>query len=158
MDELKRLFLAMIDEAFDQDAWYGPNLWNTLKGLSLEQATYTSTYEGYSAWKVVLHCAYWKWDTRKNLCGHPIPEFPRGPEDWPRPAEDRSLASWKADLEFLREEHRLLRECIQEFPEEKLLRIDERHHYPFARHLYGIASHDVYHTAQIRNMGIPGVK
>lgn len=158
MADVKHLLLDMLDEAFDREAWHGPNLIGTIGTLSLEQVSLVSPYEGYSAWQVALHCAYWKWETRKSLSPAQIGEFSRAPKDWPQLPDAKTAETWRKDLELLLEEHRLLREAVSALSEGQLLTVQEGNRHPHAKSIYAIASHDVYHTGMIRNMGIAGIK
>ncbi len=158
MDELRQLLLEMIDDAFDGQGWHGPTLLGTIRSLSFEQISRPSSYEGTSVWQVALHCAYWKWEVRRRISEEDTDAFRREPEDWPDPPDSRSEPDWEADLALLIEEHYLLREAIARFPMERLGRIEGANRHPYRKYLYGVAAHDVYHAAQIRNMGVPGLR
>lgn len=159
MASLKSVLLACYDEAFDRKAWHGANVMQTLHDLTLEQLTFRSPYEGYCAWQVVLHMAYWKWDARKRISfPERVARFARSPRDWPKLPAALDADAWRADLELLLSEHRLLRELIERLPASRLSGTVPPRDYPIHRYVYAVAAHDVYHTAQIRNMGIPGLR
>jgi hypothetical protein len=50
----------------------------------------------------------------------------------------------------LREQHRLLRAAIARFPKSRLRAKGWRSSWSNAQHIYGIASHDLYHAGQIQ--------
>jgi len=158
MEAAKELLLRMLDEAFDQEAWHGANLMQTLGPLDYRQAAARSPLEGYCAWQVALHCAYWKWATRKSLDAGRIEPFRRTPDDWPALPESADAGAWARDRDLLVDEHRLLRARVEALSEEQLLAVQAGNRYPHSRSVLAIAAHDVYHTAMIRNMGVPGVK
>ena len=156
---LRDLLVRMMDDVFDHKGWHGENLMDSLRSLTAAQAA-ASSREGYSAWQIALHCAYWKWVTRRSLCtGDPtgaIEPFSRAPEDWPLLPAECTQAAWDQDLEFLAEQHRRLREAVLAFTDDELLAVQPGNKFPHARSLYSIAAHDAYHTGMLRNMGVPG--
>jgi hypothetical protein len=67
----------------------------------------------------------------------------------PLPARADTRA-WKADLALLQDEHRRLRAVIARFPAARLRRRGWRSKWTNEAHIYGIASHDLYHAGQIQ--------
>jgi hypothetical protein len=160
MDSMKELLVDILDDAFNGEGWQGPNnLVNTVENLTLEQLTFSSPYEGYSIWQIVLHCAYWKWFVRKILVGEKAGEFPRSPEDFPSLPSVRNMVIWRKDFELLLGEHRLIREAVEGFPNDAWWDIvpGQKSDRAYIKYVYGVAAHDIYHTGQIRNMGIPNL-
>jgi hypothetical protein len=107
-----------------------------------------------------LHCAYWKWNVANLLVNGKLDEFPRKPDDFPYLPEIKSVTNWEKDYNLLIEQHRLVKKIILEFPEERWWEITKPPYdqMTYIKRGYGLAAHDVYHTAQIRNMGIPNLK
>jgi hypothetical protein len=155
----RELLLQLTDDAFDHKGWHGENLMDTLRSLTAEQAAAPSR-EGWTAWQVALHCAYWKWVTRKSLyiggLTGAVEPFARVPDDWPERPAAATTAAWERDLSFLAEEHRRLRDAALQLTDEQLLAVQPGNSFPHARSLCAIAAHDAYHTGMIRNMGVPG--
>jgi hypothetical protein len=153
------LLVQMMDDAFDHKGWHGENLMGTLRSLTAEQAAAPSR-EGWTAWQVALHCAYWKWVTRRSLHVGGLPgavgPFGRTPDDWPDLPAARTSEAWERDLALLVDEHRRLRDAAAALGEEQLLVVQPGNRFPHARSLCSIAAHDAYHTGMIRNMGVPG--
>jgi hypothetical protein len=156
---LSEVLLQMMDDAFDHEAWHGENLMDSLRKLTAAQAEARSR-EGYSAWQVALHCAYWKWVTRRSLhvggLVGGVEPFGRAPDDWPAVPAARTQLAWQRDLEFLADEHKRLRDAAAGLSEEQLLLVQPDNRFSHARSLYAIAAHDAYHTGMLRNMGVPG--
>ena len=142
-----RRLLALLDEAFDRKAWHGPTLKGALRGVTASQAAWRPAPGRHSVWELAVHCAYWKYAVRRRLTGEKRGSFPHEGSNWfPRP---RNLgdAAWRADLELLHDQHRLLRETVAALPASALAATPagERR----AHMIRGIAAHDLYHGGQV---------
>lgn len=105
MSTANTIIITTLDGAYsNSEPWYGPKLRQTLTGMTIEQLTYTDTYEGYSAWVVGLHCAYWKWVVRRGITAEKD-EFPHAPEDFPRLRGQVTEEMWANDLRYMDEQH-----------------------------------------------------
>jgi hypothetical protein len=62
--------------------------------------------------------------------------------------------TWQADIGFLETEHKLLSAAVERFPHDRLAETRPQDRVTYAGLILGVASHDVYHTAQIRNLGV----
>jgi len=140
-----KLVLALIDEAYQNKTWHGPNLWQSLKGVSARQAAWRPGRGRHNIWEVVLHAAYWKYAVRRKIEGAKRGSFPlKGSNFFPRPEKGKlHETAWSADKKLLEREHRSLRVAIA-----RLLRTPRGA--KFVKQLYGIAYHDIYHAGQIR--------
>jgi hypothetical protein len=126
MDPILTFCLEMLDNVCLRSGWHGPSLVPTLRKLGLDDLVYDATYEGYTAWGIALHCAYWKYRVRRRLVDlvseeSAPPRFPRSPADWPALPQERSEANWRADLDLLLAEHAALKDVIARVPEAKLV-------------------------------------
>ena len=144
MDSAK-LVLALLDEAYEKKTWHGPNLKQSLKGVSAKQAAWRPGPGRHNIWEVMLHAAYWKYAVRRRIEGGKRGAFAlKGSNFFARPEKGKlSEAAWNADKKLLGREHRALRETIA-----KLLRAPRAA--KFMKQLYGVAFHDIYHAGQIR--------
>jgi len=143
--EARSTILTLFEEAFERNAWHGPNLWQSLKGVSAQQAAWRPAHDRHNIWEETLHAAYWKYAVRRRLEGGKRGGFVLlGSNFFPRPEPGKlTEAAWKADKEILRGEHEALREAIT-----GALRKPLR---PKLGHmLWGVSFHDVYHAGQIR--------
>jgi len=162
MSTANTVIITSLDGSYSNEvAWYGPNLRRTLTELTIEQLTYSDTYEGYTAWEVALHCAYWKWVVRRGLTGE-NDEFPYFPANFPQLHGKCTEATWMKDLQYIDEQHERLKNATRVLSDEQLesFWIDEHgvaQDGSVAHEIIGLALHDAYHTAQIRSMGIPGL-
>ena len=136
---------ALLEEGYERKTWHGPNLKQSIKGVSAKQAAWRPGPGRHNIWELTLHAAYWKYAVRRRLEGGKRGSFAlEGSNFFPRPEKGKlNDAAWKADKALLEREHRAMLAAIRKTlgtrPPDKVLRM-----------LYGIAFHDVYHAGQIR--------
>src|SRR5215469_729902 len=140
-----KLVLALLDEAYEKKTWHGPNLKQSLKGVSVVQAAWRPGPGRHNIWELTLHAAYWKYVARRRIEGSKRGSFAlKGSNFFPRPEKGNATeAAWAADRKLLEREHRALELAIRRVfktPRSK----------KFLPTLYGVAFHDVYHAGQIR--------
>jgi hypothetical protein len=139
------LVLALLDEAYEKKTWHGPNLKQSIRGVTAKQAAWRPARKRHNIWEETLHAAYWKYAVRRRIDGGKRGSFAlKGSNFFVRPEKGKlSEAAWNADKALLEREHRLMRSSIERVLRtprgEKLLRM-----------LYGVAFHDIYHAGQIR--------
>ena len=139
------VILQLFEEAFERKTWHGPNLWQSLKGVSAKQAARRPGPNRHNIWEVALHAAYWKYAVRRRMQGGKLGSFVvKGSNFFRRPQTGKlTEAEWNADKTILRQEHEALRAAIKQVLAKpvspKVLRM-----------LWGVAFHDVYHAGQIR--------
>jgi hypothetical protein len=139
------IILALLDEAFARKTWHGPNLRQSLKGITAKQAAWRPAPGRHNIWEETLHAAYWKYAVRRRLEGGQRGSFVlKGSNFFARPEKGRvTEAAWRSDRAILENEHRAMvqtiRKVLQSPKAKKQLRM-----------LYGVAFHDVYHAGQIR--------
>jgi hypothetical protein len=144
------VLLQTYDQAYNKPAWHGPNLRNSIKGLSLKELLWRPGPKRHNAWEVVIHCAYWKYAVHRRITGGKRGAFPRDPSNWPKLPDKTITKNWKADLGLLEEWHSKLRQVIIDFPPSKLEKRPNSSSSRYIQTLYGISSHDVYHAGQIQ--------
>ncbi len=144
------LLLDVCDQAFDHRAWHGTALAGAIRGLSHRDALRRPGAGRHNIWEIVLHTAYWKYIARRRLTRDPELTFPRRGSNWPRLPAPADAAAWGRDVALLRDEHRRLRAVIARFPAARLGARGWRSRWSNAAHIYGIASHDLYHAGQIQ--------
>jgi hypothetical protein len=139
------LVLALLDEGYSRKTWHGPNLRQSLKGVSTRQAAWRPAPGRHNIWELALHSAYWKYAVRRRIEGGKRGSFIlKGSNFFPRPEKGKATeAAWRADLALLEREHKALEVAISRVlktPRAKKL----------LPSLYGIAFHAIYHAGQIR--------
>jgi len=143
--EHPQLVMALFDEGYEKKTWHGPNLKQSIRGVSAKQAAWRPGPKRHNIWEVTLHAAYWKYAVRRRIEGGKRGSFAlKGSNFFRRPENGKlSEAAWRADKELLEREHRALRATMEE-----VLRTPKG--VKQLRQLYGVAFHDVYHAGQIR--------
>src|ERR1700687_2007648 len=113
MDSAK-LVLALLDEAYEKKTWHGPNLKQSIKGISAKQAAWRPAPGRHNIWEVMLHAAYWKYAVRRRIEGGKRGSFVlKGSNFFLRPEKGKlNEASWSVDKKPLQSEHRRLREAV----------------------------------------------
>lgn len=139
------LILAILDEAYEKKTWHGPNLKQSLRGVSAEQAAWRPGTRRHNIWEEALHAAYWKYVVRRRIEGGKRGGFVlKGSNFFPRPEQGKlSEAAWRADRELLEREHRALKAAVRAV-------LGTPRAAGLMKSLYGAAFHDIYHAGQIR--------
>jgi hypothetical protein len=139
------LVLDLLDEAYSTKTWHGPNLKQSLKGVSAKQAAWRPSPGRHNIWELAVHSAYWKYAVRRRIEGGKRGSFAlKGSNFFTRPEKNGlTEAAWRADLALLAAEHRALEQVIR-----SVLRTPRAS--KLLPSLYGVAFHDVYHAGQIR--------
>lgn len=140
-----RLILAVLAEGYSKKTWHGPNLRQSLKGVTAKQAAWRPGPGRHNIWELTLHAAYWKYVARRRLQGGKRGSFPlKGSNFFPRPEKGKAAETdWRKDVALLEREHGRLELAVRSVlktPRAKKL----------LPSLYGVAFHDVYHAGQIR--------
>jgi hypothetical protein len=159
MDQRMSAMLDMADIEFDGKSLNGPSFMASLDSLSAAEAAFSGTYEGYSAWELATHCAYYKYLVAQGLgAGPELEPYPFEKLDFaplPVPADE---AAWIRTRDYLRLAHRV---CMDELRASDAARMDSVFA-PWKMSFLAAASwlctHDIYHNAQLRSMGLPGLR
>ncbi|HTP69862.1 MAG TPA: DinB family protein [Dongiaceae bacterium] len=144
MDDDVFLFV-LLDEGYHRKTWHGPNLLQSLKGVTARQAAWRPTRGSHNIWELTLHSAYWKYAVRRRLEGSKRGSFVlKGSNFFVRPEKGKASESdWRFDQEILDTEHWAMIDTIRKILESPL---SDKHR----KMIYGVAFHDVYHAGQIR--------
>ena len=140
-----QLILALLDEAYERRTWHGPNLKQSIRGVSAKQAAWRPDPDRHNIWELTVHAAYWKYVVRRRIEGGKRGSFAlNGSNFFTRPEGSKPTeAAWRSDKNLLEREHRALRKAVA-----KVLGTPRGN--KSLPHLYGIAFHDIYHAGQIR--------
>jgi hypothetical protein len=140
-----QLILTLLGEAYEKRTWHGPNLKQSIRGVTAKQAAWRPGPGRHNIWELTVHAAYWKYAVRRRIEGGKRGSFVlKGSNFFARPEDGKlSEAAWRADKNLLEREHRALRESIA-----RVLRTPRGT--KLLRQLYGVTFHDIYHAGQIR--------
>lgn len=151
MDTRISLLLSLIDEAYEKQAWHGPNLRGALRGLSAAEAAWRPAPGRHNIWEIAVHAAYWKYAVRRRLLAEKRGSFPLSGSNWfELPGQGEDGQAWKGHLALLKNEHGKLREAIAGFDPGLLDEGAAGSKITNLRTIYGIAAHDLYHAGQIQ--------
>lgn len=144
---------------FDGPSLMGAAFLPCLASIPFEDVARGDTYEGYSVWGVALHVLYHKYAAIK-LAGGAIPAtaYPYEEADWPSLPAHLTKQAWEKLLAELAAMQTAWLAALGAFP---MARWDEA--IPawgctVGQVLDCIVLHDLYHVAQIRNMGLPSLR
>jgi hypothetical protein len=141
------------DSEYNGMSFNGPNLMKTLKSLNIDQVTSTDTYEGYSVWGIVLHLMKWKYELARLLGAKNLDAFPYEDDNFPQLPDLLSAAAWEDTLLEMDGIHAVYMKVLSAFNPAKLADKMEWG-CSFGEAIAWMATHDTYHLAQIRNMGL----
>ena len=146
------LLLRLLDESYEKKAWQGPNLRGSLRGVTAKQAAWRPSPGRHNIWELVLHAAYWKYAVRRMLTHERRGAFPAKGSNWFARTTTPTEAAWRVDRALLDREHRRLREAVASLSASQLGMKPRGSKYSTGNLVYGVASHDVYHTGQVQLM------
>ena len=140
-----QLVLSLLDEGYEKKTWHGPNLKQSLKGVTARQAAWRPGPGRHNIWEFTLHAAYWKYTVRRRIEGEKRGSFAlKGSNFFTRPEKGNlNEKTWRADKQLLERQHIALVKTIR-----KAASAMKGTKVP--KSFYGIAFHDVYHAGQIR--------
>ena len=146
--------LHLLDPPAGARLWYGgATALGCLRGVGHNQAAWKPSSDRHSVWELALHIAYWKYAVRRRLdASVPRGAFPRSPANWPRIPNEPDPRAWKEDRALLRREHEALVSVARAFGSDRLDRRDAKGDYRALDLLFGVVTHDIYHTGQIQLM------
>ncbi len=139
------LLSSLIDEAYEKKTWHGPNLRQSIRGVSAAQAAWRPAPGAHNIWELTLHAAYWKYRMRRKIEAGKRGSFAlEGTNFFKRPQpRNTTERAWRADRDLLHREHRALAAAVRKAARAPLPN-------KLLRGIYGVAFHDVYHAGQIR--------
>lgn len=142
--------LVVLDTAYNQASWHGPNLRGALRGISLDAAAWRPQPGAHNVWELLVHAAYWKYVVWRRLTGAARGSFPlEGSNFFARPVR-LTASAWRGDLRLLDDVHRDLRAVVAATPARALGARLPGSTVTRLKLIAGAAAHDVYHAGQIQ--------
>ena len=145
-----RQLLFLIDTAYDQVSWHGPNLRGSLRGMTPALAAWRASPERHNIWEVIVHAAYWKYVAWRRLTGAKRGSFPLAGSNFIARPVTETKSALQADLDLLDQMHRTLRDAAAAVPAAELDRGSAQRGVTKRALLTGVAAHDLYHAGQIQ--------
>ena len=142
--------VQQLKESYHALAWHGTNLRGSVRGLTIEQASWRPSSHRHNIWEEVVHCAYWKYIVRRRLTGEQRGSFPLKGSNWFKRPVEKTEKAWKNDLRLLDEMHSLLVEEVKKISPADLKKYPNGSKFTNLQTISGIALHDVYHAGQIQ--------
>jgi len=142
--------LQAIDEGFNRVAWHGTNLRGSVRRVKAVQAAWRSSPGRHNIWEIVVHAAYWKYAVRRRILAEKRGSFALAGSNWFERPEILTEDAWKADIRFLEDEHRKMREAVASLGGDVLETVAGKGKTTIGALVRGIAAHDVYHAGQIQ--------
>jgi hypothetical protein len=133
----RQLLLHIIDCAFNQQSWHGPNLRSSLRVLKAADAS-KRIGARKSIREQVLHAAYWKQRIASKLGARA--KLPWKGKNWMTPGAAKTQAAWREDIRQLEIVHQRFRQAVAAAPN-----LDKK----MSWRIFGVALHDAYHAGQI---------
>jgi uncharacterized damage-inducible protein DinB len=136
-------------------AYNGKSLIDTLEMINSEIAKNENTFEGYSIWEIVLHLAYCKYLVSSIILKNENIKFPFviGNEGFSKPQKTTDI-DWNELIRYLKTIHRKSCIAIMELDKSRYSETIKDWKMTLKEAVLWLCSHDIYHIAQIRNMGI----
>ena len=142
--------LFLLDTAYDQVSWHGPNLRGSLRGITPAQAAWRPAPGRHNIWELIVHSAYWKYAAWRRLTGAKRGSFPLAGSNWLDRPEEMTPRALRADLDLLEDMHRTLRAAAAALDAGDLDRASAQRGVSKRALLTGVAAHDLYHAGQIQ--------
>src|SRR5271157_5077262 len=89
------LLLDILEQGYMPKAWHGPNLRQSLRGVSAEAAAWRPAPGRHNIWEIAVHAAYWKYVVRRRLCGGKRGSFILKGSNWFLRPEELSEKAWR---------------------------------------------------------------
>lgn len=148
----RTLLLRFLDEAYNKQAWHGPQLRGTLRRVNAKRAIWRPKPGRHHIAEIVIHCAYWKYAVRRRIRGEKRGSFPLKGSNWFPVSASLTDDHWRELVTLLDESHRALRDTIENAPWSKLTVGPGGGPNKPAAHIHGAAMHDLYHAGQIQTI------
>jgi hypothetical protein len=148
---LKDLVIDHLEYTFERETWQPP-LAEAIDGLTATQAAWKPGPARHSIWQIVRHVTLWKQSVVDGLDGRPADADALERMDWQEVSGDH--AAWEGDVARLHEVARRLKEAALAADEAALLAkvptVRGAPAQPLMQRLVRQATHDIYHSGQIR--------
>lgn len=148
------LVIEQTEREFRGHTFNGYSLIETLRPLSAATAASHETYESYSAWENLVHCVFFKFHLTRVLgAAEQLLPYPWKEGSFPD-ISDTSEHAWNETLAYAEKVHAAYIQRLGTLTEGELDQRIEEWDCTVKEAVIWMPTHDTYHVAQIRNMGL----
>ncbi len=145
MTETQRI-LEHYNAVLNGSPWHGDPIWQTLDGISAQQAAARPVANVHTIWEIVAHMIFWEGVATDRLAGQRAGlveelNFPA----MPAPTEE----NWRKTLDEFRASNQRFRDALQVLDPSRLNDLTAAGKRTFYGEAHGIVEHHVYHAGQI---------
>jgi len=135
--------------SIDGDAWHGPAVFETLKGLSAKQAAARPLSHSHTIWEITLHITVWIEQVQGRVRGDKSCRDLPPERDWPPQPDRPDDTAWQALQDRLRRAHGAFALEIVRFDDSRLDQPILEDMSSVYVTLHGVVQHNLYHAGQI---------
>lgn len=135
--------------SIDGDAWHGPAVFETLKGLSAKQAAARPLSHSHTIWEITLHITVWIEQVQGRVRGNKSCRDLPPERDWPPQPDQPDDTAWQALQDRLRRAHEAFALEIGRFDDSRLDQPILEDMSSVYVTLHGVVQHNLYHAGQI---------
>ncbi len=97
----RSLLIRFLDEAYDKQAWHGPNLKGSIRRVKAEQAAWRPRPGRHNIVEQVVHAAYWKYAVRRRIRGDKRGSFALKGSNWFEIGTGLTSEQWREYVRLL---------------------------------------------------------
>lgn len=158
MDSEMAIIIDMINIEFNGGSFNGSSLMKNLESLSFDQAISRNTIEKYSVVDVTLHLLYCKFILAEFLNPDWKEVYPYEKDEFGKAKIDLTASEWNEMKAKLIEYHQKMVDGVKKITFDRLDEVFTPWKCTIRQILSWLPTHDTYHTAMIRNMGVIELK
>jgi uncharacterized damage-inducible protein DinB len=146
MKEQERI-IKLFEDLYNGSPWIDVNLYDTLKGISAEDAATKRIKKGNSIWEIVNHLISWRLNVLERIQG----EIINSPSDnYFKTVINPSEDEWQNTLNELDRSQSIWIKHLKKFNQKNFTTTYPINNLTFYEHIMGILQHDAYHLGQIK--------
>jgi len=150
--------LGLMHDEFVTGSYNAPALLETLASIDAETAFSEATWEGYSPAGIALHVMYYKFLLARSLSPLFTETFRYAEGNFPPVPGGSPKDVWKQILDDLLHYDTAYAGSLRSFPESRLEETMPEFGCSYRKAILWMITHDTYHNAQVRSMGVSGLR
>ena len=151
MTKPKDLILMLTDDAFNKNSWAAElGLFNTFKKVPFDELLTLPPGQDYPVWTLAAHVTFYK-HMMCNMLGAGLEDFIYPGGNFPLPPGEKTEAEWEKMLDYMEDIQKHYEAAIRDMKDEMFDQRIKKWNMSWEKAFLLMYSHDVYHTAQIKN-------